>query len=558
MERWRDKRISRKRIMIILILFAFIAGIVTILSPCILPILPIVLLGSVDGGKRRPFGIVTGFVLSFTFFTLFLSIIVRLTGISPDSLRTLSIITIFIFGFSLIIPKFQFYIEQLFTRLAQSSPKQNQSGYIGGIIIGLSLGLVWTPCVGPILASVISLALTGTVTGTAVLITIAYAMGTAIPMLAIMYGGRGLLQKVPWLLRNTGAIQKVFGVLMIVVAVAIYFNFDRTFQTYVLNTFPQYGVGLTKIEDNGIVKNTLESVRKNQSIELIPGGSWFNSKPLTLKSLRGKVVLIDFWTYTCINCQRTFPYLKSWHEKYSDKGLVIIGVHTPEFEFEKNPENLRKAIADFGLKYPIVQDNNYETWNAFDNHYWPAKYFIDKNGKIRDSHFGEGEYDESEELIQKLLKEAGMPVDKISISNPTYTISARTPETYLGYSRIEYLVSSEHIVPDKPTVFSAPREIPLNGFAYMGTWTLGKEQAMPSENASLISHFDATNVYLVMRPRAGKPGRVRVILDGNVNGIITIDGDRLYTIIKLPKEEQHMLKLEFLDNNIELYAFTFG
>ena len=575
--------------MIILILFAFIAGIVTILSPCILPILPIVLLGSVDGGKRRPFGIVTGFILSFTFFTLFLSLIVRLTGISSDALRLISVITIAVFGVSLIIPKIQFYIEQLFTKLAQLSPKQKKSGFMGGVIIGLSLGLVWTPCVGPILASVISLALTGTVTGTAVIITLAYAIGTAIPMLAIMYGGRGLLQKVPWLLKNTAKIQKVFGVIMILVAAAIFFNFDRTFQTYVLKTFPQYGVGLTKIEDNSIVQNSLKNVQKSSTSqknigkpmnevvddslgmapELIPGGQWFNSKPVTIESLRGKVVLVDFWTYTCINCQRTLPYLKSWYEKYHDKGLVIIGVHSPEFEFEKNPQNLQKAIADFGLKYPIVQDNNFDTWKAFNNQYWPAKYFIDKNGKIRWTHFGEGQYDESEQMIQKLLKEAGMPVSQISISNPKYTVSANTPETYLGYGRLQYLVSPERIIPDQPIKFTSPESIPLNSFAYTGSWTLKEEDAMPHTNATLISSFDAQYVYLVMRPHSKVPGKVRIYLDGKVvnsllagddvyEGIVTVNQDRLYKLIKLPKEEEHVLKLEFLDDNVELFAFTFG
>lgn len=576
--------------MIILILFAFIAGVVTILSPCILPILPVVLLGSVDGGKKRPLGIVAGFILSFTFFTLFLSLIVRLTGISPDALRILSIITIAIFGISLVLPKFQFYIEKLFTRLAQFSPKHKKSGFWGGIIIGFSLGLIWTPCVGPILASVVALALTGSVSGTALFITLSYAIGTAIPMLAIMQGGRGLLQKVPWLLKNTPRIQKVFGILMIVVAVGLYFNLDRTFQTYVLNTFPQYGSGLTKIEDNSLVQNSLNNIGQakrfsqdnfgkpmnevmgenaNTAAEIIPGGEWFNTKPLTLKKLHGKVVLIDFWTYTCINCQRTLPYLKSWYEKYADKGLVIIGVHTPEFEFEKNPQNLNKAIADFGLKYPIVQDNNYDTWNAYSNRYWPAKYFIDKNGKVRFTHFGEGGYDESEQMIQQLLKEAGMPVQNISISNPSYTVSTRSLESYLGYGRIEYLVSPEQIVADKPVTFTSPTSLSLNEFAYTGQWTLHEEQAQPSKNAALLYHFDAQQVFLVMRPLHGAATRVRVLLDEkNVdsqtagedvqNSIVTVTSDRLYKLIKLPAEGQHILKLEFLDGNVELYAFTFG
>lgn len=251
--------------MIILITFAFIAGIVTILSPCILPILPIILSSTVDdSGKKRPLGVVVGFVLSFTFFTLFLSSIVRVTGIPAESLRYVSIIILILFGLSLLIPQLQFFIEQQFTKLARFAPnRQKHHGFIGGVIIGLSLGLLWTPCVGPILASVISLALTGTVTTEALFITLAYSLGTAIPMFIIMLTGSTALKKVPWLLRNTSKIQKAFGVLMIVTAIGIFFNVDRQFQNYILNTFPQYGTGLTTIEDNEKVKEELDNISGN-------------------------------------------------------------------------------------------------------------------------------------------------------------------------------------------------------------------------------------------------------------------------------------------------------
>lgn len=250
--------------MLILILFAFIGGIVTILSPCILPILPVVLSGSVGGGKQKPLGIVTGFVGSFTFFTLFLSTIVQATGLSADALRNVSVIIILFFGISLLIPKVQVWIEQAFSKLANKIPKAKASGsgFVDGLLVGLSLGLIWTPCVGPILASVISLALTGSVNGAAAIITFAYALGTAIPMLAITYGGRQLLNKVPWLLQNTANIQKIFGVLMIITAIAIFFNVDRQFQTYILEVFPEYGDGLTSLEDNDLVQQQLDALQE--------------------------------------------------------------------------------------------------------------------------------------------------------------------------------------------------------------------------------------------------------------------------------------------------------
>ena len=380
--------------MLLLIAFAFLAGIVTILSPCILPILPIVLSSSIGGketGRARPVGVVVGFIASFTFFTLFLSTLVKASGISPDVLRTVSVFVIAGFGISLLIPRFQLFVEKLFSQATRFLPRGNtQTGFGPGLLIGLSLGLLWTPCVGPILASVISLAITGTVTLDAFMITFAYSLGTAVPLFLVMAGGQNMLRKIPWLLSNTGRIQKVFGVVMIVTAIGIFFNVDRTFQTYILNTFPQYGIGLTKFEDNKIIKQELKKINTKKmdetkrgplAPEIVPGGEWFNSKPLTLAGLRGKVVIVDFWTYTCINCQRTFPYLKKWWNTYRDSGLVIIGVHAPEFEFDKNKDNLAQAITDFGLTYPIVQDNDFSTWRAYDNRYWPAKYIIDKEAR---------------------------------------------------------------------------------------------------------------------------------------------------------------------------------
>lgn len=576
--------------MLLLLIFAFLAGIVTILSPCILPVLPIVLSGTVGSGKQKPFGIITGFILSFTVFTLFLSALVKATGLSADALRWVSVIVILVFGVSLLLPQVQVFLERSFSRLSgKVSTKGTKQGYWGGLLIGLSLGLVWTPCVGPIIASVITLAATNSVNAAAVFITLAYAVGTAIPMFAIMLGGRSLLHRLPWLLTRTEMIQKVFGVLMIMTALAIFFQFDRQFQTYILTAFPQYGVGLTKLEDNDAVKKNLERVREGTATpdllslpreaaypdapELIAGGEWFNlpagRQSLTLKELRGKVVLIDFWTYTCINCIRTLPYLKDWDAKYRDRGLVIIGVHTPEFEFEKQAENVRKAIADFGLTYPVMQDNDYATWRAYSNQYWPAKYFIDKNGKIRATHFGEGDYDESERTIQALLKETGTDVSKVPVNTITYTVDTDTPETYLGYNRIANFASAESIMPDKAAHYSIPSYLDPPSFAYGGMWTVGSERAIPAKGAELAYHYEAKDVYLVMRSGTGKPVSVKVFLDDKpitkavsgkdvVNGTVTVTEDRLYHLVSFPQKERHVLKLEFPDGKVELYAFTFG
>jgi cytochrome c biogenesis protein CcdA/thiol-disulfide isomerase/thioredoxin len=549
--------------MILLITFAFLAGVVTVLSPCILPLLPIILSSSADtSGKKRPLGVVVGFVVSFTFFTLFLASIVRATGVTADTLRFISIAVLAVFGVSLLVPKVQLLIEQLFSRLTRFVPQnQGKTGFFGGLIIGLSLGLLWTPCVGPILASVISIALSGSINAQAVIITLSYSVGTAIPMFIIMLAGSTALQKVPWLVRNTPRIQKAFGVLMILTAVGIFFNIDRRFQTFILETFPQYGVGLTQFEDNQNIRKELQKVNEKPvdenmlgkpmldtpkgvvAPEIIPGGEWFNSKPIALSQLKGKVVLIDFWTYSCINCQRTLPYLRDWWQKYKDQGLVIIGVHSPEFEFEKDATNVSEAIKDFKLEYPIVQDNNFATWRAYQNRYWPAKYFIDKDGYIRWQHFGEGAYDESERLIQELLRESGSEVMPSDISNPEYQIYSKTPEIYLGQAR-------------------------YNGQQYVeleGDWISSQEYSNPQKGSKLYLNFESKEVFLVMRPKQDI-AKVKVYLDDkvqylgedNINGVVTVDKDRLYKLIKLNVVGKHILRLEFEDNNAEVYAFTFG
>lgn len=558
--------------MIILTFFAFLAGLVTILSPCILPILPIVLSSGVSGqgakpSLARPLGTVLGFVLSFTFFTLFLSGIVSALGIPSDSLRIFSIIVISFFGFTLLVPFFQRLTEKLFSKLSQISPNVSPNpNFWSGILLGITLGLLWTPCVGPILASVISLAISGTVTLNAFFITLAFSLGTAIPMLIIIRGGSQLLHQIPWLTKNTGNIQKAFGIVMILTAIAIFFNLDRRFQTFVITKFPSYGTGLTKIEDISLVRDQLNNINQinkmNTAPEIIAGGKWFNSSPLTLQGLRGKVVLVDFWTYTCINCIRTLPYLHNWNEKYKNDGLVIIGVHSPEFEFEKIADNVAKAIKEFDIQYPVVQDNNFATWRAYSNSYWPAKYLIDKDGVIRYTHFGEGDYDKTEQKIQDLLQEINGQKPDTQINNATYNNEARTPETYLGYGRGDSFSSKDN---EKIQSFRFPSSLSSNQVAFSGSWFVGQEYIGAQTGASLKIDFNAKDVFLVMRPN-GSNVKINVFVDDvkqyfgkdNQNGEVTIDTDRLYHLITLPEAGHHILRLDFPSGGVEAFAFTFG
>lgn len=477
-------------------------------------------------------------------------------------------------------------MELIFSRFANiGTSSSSKTGLLGGFVIGLSLGLVWTPCVGPILGSVISLSISGKVTIDSAVITLAYAVGTAIPMLIVISLGRGLFLRFPNLLKNTQRIQRGFGVLMILTSIAIATNFDRKFQTFVLDIFPQYGVGLTKFENISPIKDQLvqlspfvktfrESGRPMDEVflpdlgeapEIISGGDWFNTSPLTIKELKGKVILVDFWTYTCINCIRTIPYLKSWYQKYSDKGFIILGVHSPEFEFEKSSSNVKKAIDDYQISYPVVQDNAFATWHAYGNQYWPAKYLIDKKGRVRYFHFGEGEYDQTEANIQKLLNENTDQVVDMEISNPTYQVTTKTPELYLGINRLSYFSSTIDPLRDEKIVYKFDSEQKYNTFSLDGEAVFSAEYLKPSSGTRLRLKFESKEVYLVAKSQ--KPVRVKVYLDGVLNvspgedvigGLWQLKEDRLYKLINLDTAGIHELILEFTDEGAQLFAFTFG
>jgi len=571
-----------------LIFFAFLAGIVTILSPCILPVLPIVLAGSVGEGKKRPLGIVAGFVLSFTFFTLFLTILISRLGVSADALRNVAVVVILFFGASLLLPQLQVWLEKLFSRFSQLAPREQKDGFGGGFLLGISLGLLWTPCVGPILASVISLALIGSVTSTALLITLAYALGTGLPMLAITYGGRRLLDKTPWITKNLKRIQQLFGVVMILTALAIYLQWDRRFQTWILTVFPNYGVGLTQLENIDAVKARLQRLNgvtdedmgrplfemKEEKVypvapELAGGTQWINSVPLRFDdNLQGKVVLVDFWTYSCINCIRTFPHLISWYEKYQDQGLVIVGVHSPEFEFEKSQANVMAAMEDYGITYPVVMDNDFRIWRAYHNRYWPAHYLVDKEGRIRYTHFGEGKYEETENKIRELLGEEALPANGV-VADTTPT-RPQTPETYLGYTRAAAYTLENRLSRNQVAEYDFTASLPADAVGLKGNWLVSEEYiSAQATGASVSLNFLAQTVHLVLAPE-GSEGKIEVLLDGrplprqywtddiNESGFILVDESRKYDILDLGGDYgRHTLELKF-DAGVAAYAFTFG
>ena len=574
--------------MIFLLFFSFISGLFTILAPCIWPILPIVLSSASTGGKRKPLGITIGIVASFAIFTLSISYLVASFHFDPNILRMVAVVVIGLLGFSLLVPQLAIVWEGFASSLTGkigANKFAKSHGFFGGLFAGLVLGIVWSPCAGPILATIASLGATRAVTLDLILVTAAYTIGVGIPLFIFTLVGTKILTKSRFLTPHTGKLQQFFGILTILTAISIYTNYDKVLQAKLLDYFPSYTNALYKLEGSDAVTKGLQSLKgttstvSNSTAELSNLGpapeftgitQWLNTNPLTISSLRGKVVLVDFWTYTCINCIRTLPYVASWYEKYKSQGLVVVGVHTPEFEFEKKTANVEAAIKQYNIHYPVAQDNNYSTWNAFNNQYWPAKYLVDAKGNIRYTHFGEGEYDSTEKAIQQLLAEAGNKVGTDILDIPDQTPKNRlSPETYLGSRRMEFFYPNGSLADGKQTL-TLRKTIPVHTFSLGGEWTITPEYAESGKNATLAYNFIANKVFLVLAPTGKDPVRVRVSLDGIVvddkvagndvkNGIITIDSDRLYNLIDLEGQGgNHVLLLEFQSGNAQAFAFTFG
>ncbi len=531
--------------MSILLIFAFISGLVTIAAPCIWPLLPIVLSSSATGGRRKPLGITIGVCASFAFFTLALSYILKIIPFDPNSLRLFAVVVLTFLGLTLIIPQLSSILEGWVSKLSSKlGIQQNSSGFGSGLITGFFLGVIWSPCAGPILATIATLAATQQVNFKIILVTLVYVLGIGIPLFIFASLGQVVFTKVKFVSKYTGIIQQIFGVVLIATAIAIFFNWDKTLQAKLLNAFPIYSTYLTQLETQPQVKIQLDNLSGKTALtnygpapEFVGITKWLNSDPLTMASLKGKVVLIDFWTYTCINCIRTLPYVTSWYDKYHDKGFTVVGVHTPEFEFEKKTENVLAAIKQYNIHYPVAQDNNYATWNAYSNQYWPAEYLIDAKGIIRHVHFGEGEYEQTEKAIQDLLKEAGqdatMPLVTLQDSAPKSQI---TPETYLGLTR---------------------REGYKDIWTLIGDWDIKDDYIASKSNSSLDFKFSAAKVFLVITP-ATSSDKVKISVDGKLTQTLTVTEAKLYTLVELPKVESHLLHLDFQTTGTKIYAFTFG
>ncbi|MEA2210879.1 MAG: hypothetical protein QOF83_827 [Solirubrobacteraceae bacterium] len=595
--------------MLVLLLFALIAGAGTAVTPCVLPVVPALLSASAIGGRRRPVGIVLGLAATFTIAIVVLAQLVGGVGLASGAARTLAVIVLVAFGIVLLIPELAERIQAPLSRLARFGPRSRGSGFWSGVGVGGALGFVCAPCAGPILAAVISVSASGGASVRVAAVALAFAFGLSAVMLLYGLGGRAVLGRIRRRARGN-VVERGLGVVLLLTGVVMTFNLDVRFEEALAadTSLPAVLVDPTRaLENSGAVRKRLASLRPTSGFAArqsqasgtpvasvagvaIPGvrtpslptlgpapefvrtQRWFNTpggRPLTLAGLRGHVVLVDFWTYTCINCIRTLPFLKGLYATYHRSGLDIVGVETPEFTFEQEASNVAQAIRSDGLRYPVVQDNRYGTWNAYQNAYWPAEYLIDAHGQVRHTQFGEGKYKADEAAVRQLLYEAGARHLPAPMSVGAMLPSSRlgTPETYLDAAR-----SHGFAQPLRPGThfYAGVRNPPVNEFGLHGTWTVGAQAATPAAaRASISGGFQARHVYLVMTSAGQRARTVRLLLGGRPiparyagadvrpGGYVTVRGQRLYDLISLASAAQGAFTLE-IPRGVSAYDFTFG
>jgi cytochrome c biogenesis protein CcdA/thiol-disulfide isomerase/thioredoxin len=574
-------------------LLAFAGGVLTILSPCILPVLPFVFARADQPFRRSGLPLLLGMALTFSLVAIAAAFgghwVVRLN----QGGRYLAMAIFLVLGISLLFPSLAEGLTRPLVRAGsrlQGGPSAEST--IGkSLVLGISTGLLWAPCAGPILGLILTGAAIQGPGARSSFLLLSFALGAATSLgIALLAGNRvfSALKKSLsfeiWIRRGLGA-----AVILGVVAIALGWDTKLLTKFSFINTAKaeSHLIGATGPEKGAspsastIAAETVPALADEGPMPELGGAvAWLNSAPLTREALRGKVVLIDFWTYSCINCLRTLPYVEGWAGKYKAAGLVVIGVHTPEFAFEKERSNVEKAVRDLQVGYPVAVDSDYAIWKAFNNQYWPAHYFVDGKGRIRFHHFGEGQYAESERVIQELLKENGttsLAEGMISVSEAGAEAApdksnSLSQETYIGYHRAENFASAEPIAEGSRKLYSVRPRLTLNQWGLAGAWKVGAESAeLQAVPGKIVFRFHARDLHLVLGPaKDGKPVRFKIRLDGavpgedhgsdaNANGEGTVQGHRLYQLIrqKGPVEDR-TFEIEFLDTGVQAFAFTFG
>jgi cytochrome c biogenesis protein CcdA/thiol-disulfide isomerase/thioredoxin len=595
--------------MLLLMLFAVVAGAGTAITPCVLPVLPALLSASALGGRRRPLGIVLGLAVTFTIAIVAVAQLVKGVGLAAGATRTIAVIVLIAFGVILLVPELAARIQAPLSRLARFGPKTRGTGFWTGVAVGGALGFVCAPCAGPILAAVTSVSASTGASAKVVLVAISYALGLSAVMLLWALGGRAVLDRVKRRARGH-IVERSLAVVLLITGIVMATNLDIRFESALAKaSVPAFLRDPTSaLENSSAVQKRLASLRpastfaarqaaakvKPVAAEIgvsIPGvktpalpnegaapdfvgtQEWFNTpgdRPLSLAALRGHVVITDFWTYTCINCIRTLPFLEGLYATYHRYGLEIVGIEAPEFTFEREASNVREAIHDDGISYPVVQDNNLSTWNAYKNQYWPADYFIDAHGDVRHTQFGEGDYKQDEAVVRQLLYDAGarqLP--------PPMTASAILPSSNLG-------TAETYLNPQRAQGFAQPLRpgvhryslvpsgsLALNEFALGGSWSVGSESVTPAgAQGSIEGGIQAQHEYLVMTSADNVPRTGEVLLDGKPipnkyagadvhNAHFTVSGQRLYSLVSFPTDEQAIVTV-VIPHGVSAYDFTFG
>jgi cytochrome c biogenesis protein CcdA/thiol-disulfide isomerase/thioredoxin len=555
--------------MLTLALIGLVGGLITGISPCVLPVLPVVFFsGGVQGAggegraRLRPYLVIAGLVASFSVLTLAGSALLSLLRLPQDLLRWLGLAALVVIGVGLIVPRVQEWIEKPFARIAQRPVGTDR----GGFVLGLALGAVYVPCAGPVLAAITVAGATGRIGPETFVLTTVFAIGTAIPLLVFALAGRGLAARVSAFRRHERGLRVTAGVVMIALAVGLVFDLPDILQ----RAIPDYtsalqaaAGGTDVVKDNlgalplrpGCTERADTLVDCGPAPELAGITGWLNSPALDLASLRGGVVLIDFWAYSCINCQRATPHLNAWWDAYRDDGLTIIGVHSPEYAFEKVPSNVAAGAARVGIEYPIALDDDFATWTAYDNYYWPAEYLIDAKGDIRHIVYGEGDYAQTEGLIRQLLTDADPAVSlppATEVPDLTPENPLQTPESYLNSQRVSNYGGAGFYT-DGTHEFQFPSTLGHDQFALRGTWSIDGEGAKAVSGAAIRLDFLAQHVYLDV----GGTGTLTVIRNG-VRTTIPVSGEpNIYDLVTLAGPERGVLDVE-LTPGLQAYSFTFG
>ena len=561
-----------------LLLIGLVGGMVTGVSPCVLPVLPVVLLsGSVGAGERRgaarPYLVIAGMVVSFSAFTLLGSLLLSVLGLPQDALRWAALVVLVVIGLGLVFPWIEFQLERAFAWIPQRPVDPNR----GGFLVGLALGAVYAPCAGPVLAAIVVAGSTGRIGIDTVALTLSFAVGATLPLLFFALAGNRITARVKAFRSRQRGIRTAAGIVMIGLAIALVLNVPALLQ----RSIPDFTSALqNRVADSSVVQqqlslggivndgNRLLDECHNGATELETCGpapaiqgisQWLNTPDgaaIDLAALRGKVVLIDFWAYSCINCQRSIPHVVEWYDAYRDAGLEVIGVHTPEYAFEREARNVVSGIDDLGIDYPVALDNDYATWTNYRNRYWPAHYLIDATGTVRHIKFGEGDYDTTEQLIRELLRQANPDValpETTDTADRTPESNAITPETYFSVGKVINYGGPAPYEPGRrsfdPGVEAAPET-----FALRGDWDLTYQGiAAVGDNAVIALRYTAADVYLVV----GGEGTVTVAHDGATETIPVSGPPTARQLVRLDDVRTGELSVE-LSRGLNAYAFTYG